>query len=404
LTIVQKAVQRTVDHSNTLFCTSIQQVSSDWDRIVGDKNVYLTRNYLQALEEGLEHTRFHYIQFFSKDRDLIGVAYCQIIPITPNEINVKALSERVGGVLPENLINSIDMKLLICGNAFATGENGFLFSPSVHWDTACDSVNKALGEIHLREKKEGNKIAITLIKEFWSATIKGSNKFKESGFSEVNIDVNMVLRLDESWKSFEDYLAAMNSKFRTKATQVLRKSTRLDCIDFDGDPDDQSIHQVDELYNTIVDKANFSFGRLNGSTLFAMKKSLGDNFFFRGYYLDQKLIGFSTATLLNDALDGNFIGLNYGYNQDFAVYQRMLYDFVKYGIDKGVQYVRIGRTAEEIKSGVGAQPVEMKFYAKHRNKLSNALLRPFIQHLKPSKFNQRRPFKLEYYDTNKWIH
>ncbi|MFB1002918.1 MAG: hypothetical protein QMC70_02095, partial [Bacteroidia bacterium] len=112
-----------------------------------------------------------------------------------------------------------------------------------------------------------------------------------------------------------------------------------------------------------------------------------------------KLIGFSTATMFNDVFDGNFIGLDYDYNQDYAVYQRMLYDFVKQGINSGMQYVKIGRTAEEIKSGVGAQPVEMKFYAKHRNKVTNALLRPFIQNLKPSKFDQRRPFKAEYYNV-----
>ena len=399
MTEIHNTVRCTVDHNSTLFCTSINQVSSDWDKIVGDRNVYLTSQYLRTLEEGLKHTKFHYIQFFSTDNVLVGIAYCQIIPITSNEINVKALSERMGGMLPKSIIKSIDMKILICGNAFATGENGFLFAPDVDRDTICSLVYKALDEVHSREKKEGNKIAVTLIKEFWPESFDTSDQFKESGFSEVDIDVNMILRLDESWKSFEDYLSAMNSKFRTKAMQVLRKSASLDIVDFDGSPDKQRIEQVDELYNTIVDRANFSFGRLNASTLFAMKKALGDDFFFRGYYLESKLIGFSTATMFNDVFDGNFIGLDYDYNQDYAVYQRMLYDFVKQGINSGIQYVKIGRTAEEIKSGVGAQPVEMKFYAKHRNKVTNALLRPFIQNLKPSKFDQRRPFKAEYYNV-----
>ena len=75
----------------------------------------------------------------------------------------------------------------------------------------------------------------------------------------------------------------------------------------------------------------------------------------------------------------------------------MLYDFVDKAIRRKLKFVKIGRTAEEIKSGVGAEPVEMKFYAKHRNKVTNAILRPFIQNLKPSEFNLRRPFKAEYY-------
>jgi hypothetical protein len=96
-------------------------------------------------------------------------------------------------------------------------------------------------------------------------------------------------------------------------------------------------------------------------------------------------------------LDGNFIGLDYDYNYEYAVYQRMLYDFIKHGIERGVKYVKIGRTAEEIKSGVGAEPVEMKFYAKHRNKVTNAILKPFVQKLQPSEFELRKPFKAEHY-------
>ena len=121
--------------------------------------------------------------------------------------------------------------------------------------------------------------------------------------------------------------------------------------------------------------------------------------YFKGYYLGDKLIGFSTATSFGEVLDGNFIGLDYDYNQEYAVYQRMLYDFVQHAIEIGAKQVKIGRTAEEIKSGVGAQPVEMKFYAKHRNKVTNALLRPFIQKLKPNDFNLRKPFKAEYYEA-----
>lgn len=386
-----------IDTANTLFCNSVNDVDADWDKLIGDTNIYLTTRYLRALEEGLTHTAFRYIQFYSTDNKLLGVGYCQIIPITQKEINAAALSERMGGMLPKSIVNSIDMKILICGNAFATGENGFLFDPGVDQSEVCGIISKAIDEVHLREKKDGNKIAVTLIKEFWPDSFQKAYHFKESGCCEVNIDVNMILTLDESWQTFDDYLGAMTSKFRTKAKQVLRKSEILEIVDFDASLNEARIEQVDELYNTIVDRANFSFGRLNARTLFAMKKALGDKFFFRGYYLDSKLIGFSTATMFDDTFDGNFIGLDYDYNQEYAVYQRMLYDFAKHGVENGLRYVKIGRTAEEIKSGVGAQPVEMKFYAKHRNKVTNAILRPFIQNLKPSEFNLRRPFKAEYY-------
>ena len=124
---------------------------------------------------------------------------------------------------------------------------------------------------------------------------------------------------------------------------------------------------------------------------------MGKDFLFKGYYLDGKLIGFSTATAFENVLDGNFIGLDYEFNQSHAVYQRILYDFVQHAFNIGAKVIKIGRTAEEIKSGVGATPTEMKFYAKHRNKVTNAILRPLVQNLKPSDFELRKPFKAEYY-------
>jgi predicted N-acyltransferase len=378
--------------------SSISQVNTlDWDSIVGDKNIYLFRNYLSALENSLTQYNFRYIIFYSKASLPIGIAYCQIINITSAEINTKALVKRMGGMLPESLINTIDMRILICGNAFATGENGYIFSPEISTTEALDSLNQAIDEIHFSEKKIGKKISITMIKEFWPESFDEISYLKEKGCAEINIDVNMILTLSDDWHSFDDYLAALNSKFRTKAKQVINKSEALDIVQFTVPKIEEKLDEINDLYNTIVDRANFSFGRLNARTFLEIKKALGDDFFFNGYYLDGKLIGFSTATAFDHTLDGNFIGLDYDYNQDYSVYQRMLYDFVKHAIAIKAKYVKIGRTAEEIKSGVGAQPVEMKFYAKHRNKLKNALLYPFINNLKPNAFELRKPFKSAYY-------
>lgn len=392
--LAQQLVDKTVIH------TSISQVDMmSWNTVIQNENIYLSISYLAALEKALSDYSFRYFQFYSEDNKPIGIGYCQIIKIGGNDINKDALVERIGGLLPKSLMNNIDVRILICGNAFASGENGSYFLPSINNKLGLDLVTSAVDEVHTSAHKEGKKIAITLIKEFWPESFGNVAYLKDKGYCEINIDVNMVLTLDSSWTSFDHYLAAMNSKFRTKAKGIFKKSEKVTAINFDIPMIEKRLNEIDELYTIIVDKANFSFGRLNAKTLLEIKKALGHQFYFKGYYLGDKLIGFSTATSFDEVLDGNFIGLDYDYNQEYAVYQRMLYDFVQHAIDIGAKKVKIGRTAEEIKSGVGAQPVEMKFYAKHRNKVTNALLRPFIQQLKPNDFNLRKPFKAEYYEV-----
>ncbi len=370
---------------------------TSWETINNDRNVYLTLPYLKGLEQGLPLMDFRYIVFYNESKEPVGLGYCQIVKITKNEINTDALTQRMGGMLPKNLLNSLDLRVLICGNAFASGENGYLFITDFDQSEGFKLLGAAIDEINYSEKKSQRKISISLIKEFWPQTFNTSKLLKESGCSEVNIDVNMVLKLDPNWKLFDDYLAEMNSKFRTKAKRVFKLSKDVVEVDFTQKIIEERLKDIDDLYNFIVDKANFSFGRLNAKTLLNMKKAFGEDFLFKGYYVEDKLIAFSTATAFDNVLDGNFIGLDYDYNQDYGVYQRILYDFVKHALKIGATEIRIGRTAEEIKSGVGAHPVEMKFYAKHRNKVTNAILRPFVQKLKPNTFNLRKPFKASFY-------
>lgn len=397
MTVHSKSAYPQVEYDAQFFDSIDEVDAKKWNSALNDKNIYLSIPYLRALETGLKTYNFKYIIFYNQAKDPIGICYCQIIKITSADIDTAALVQRMGGMLPQNIIKRIDLRILICGNAFASGENGFWFKDDVKTQNAIELVNKAIEEIHNAEKKRGNKISITMIKEFWPASFEAISYLKEKGCLEINIDVNMVLTLKEEWTQFDDYLDAMNSKFRTKAKQVLQKSNRIEIRKFTEETILIHLQEIDEMYNTIVDKANFSFGRLNATTLLLVKKALGDDFYFNGYFMNNKLIGFSTATHFDNVLDGNFIGLDYNFNQEFAMYQRMLYDFVEHALQVKAKYVRIGRTAEEIKSGIGALPVEMKFYAKHRNKIKNALLKPFVNKLEPSNFELRKPFKSEYY-------
>lgn len=379
---------------------SVHQVDlPKWSALLNNQNKYLSLPYLEALESGLPYFDFRYIEVHNEAEDLVGIIYCQIIKITEREISIEALNQKMGGMLPKNLLRSLDVRMLVCGNAFASGENGFLFSSEYEMEDVLNIVSSVVDEINLSEKKDDKKIALTLIKEFWPEHFKDVKGLKEQGCMEVNIDQNMVLRLNPDWETIKDYLGDLNSKFRTKAKKVYKESAALIIVDFTSENIDQYLSKIDALYQTLVDQTLFSFGRINATTLGNMKAALGEDLVFKGYFLDDKLVGFSTATFLDNALDGNYIGLDYTYNKEYCIYQRMLYDFIEKGIERNVEEIRFGRTAEQIKSGVGAEPVPMLLFAKHRNKITNAILKPFVQNIKPSDFELRQPFKQAYYEN-----
>ena len=379
---------------NTRYFSSTKTIFvDDWQEILNKENLYLSLSYLKALEISLPSYGFRYVLFYDKDEKVIGLAYFQIIQITDKDIKFEALSNKMHGILPNSFKKWLTTRLLICGNAFATGENGFLFSNEVSRDDKVHLIDEAIRCIINEEEIKNRKVSISLIKEFWHSNNLIPSKFINYGYHELNIDVNMIAQIDSNWMVFNDYLNALNSKFRTKVKQVFKKSGSLKIIDFDVNTINERLLEIEELYNHMVDKSSFSFGRLNANTLLKLKESLEKTFYFKGYFLNNKLIGFATATIIDQQLDGNFIGIHHQYNKDYSVYQRILYDFISYAIDQRLKTVRLGRTAEEIKSGVGAMPNEMKFYAKHHNRFKNSILRPFLSLLSPSEFNLRRPFK-----------
>ena len=377
-------------------CESNCKVSADhWNGVLKGQNIYLDLNYLNALEKSLPNYDFRYLLFFDTNNSVVGLCYFQLLHFTDNDINFEALSEKMRGMLPSSFKKWISTRLLICGNAFATGENGFLFSDKISKDDSIFLINNAIKKIVDQESTSNRPISISLIKEFWPYNFSMSKEFTSCKYHEVNIDVNMVLNLDSSWHSFEDYLMALNSKFRTKYKQVFKKSKELEIIDFDNNTVEDRLSEIDKLYHNMVNKSSFTFGRLNAKTFKELYNELRDSFYFKGYLIDNKLIGFATATVQNNTLDGNYIGIDDQFNKEYSVYQRILYDFIAFAIDNNLSNVNLGRTAEEIKSGVGALPVEMKFYAKHNNYFKNSILKPFLNLLKPSKFNLRRPFKAD---------
>ena len=117
--------------------------------------------------------QFRYVILHEEDKP-VGIAYFQVINITKNEINTDALAERMGGLLPRHLINSLNINLLICGNAFATGENGYFFKEDVNngevrIETTVKHIEKAA------QRRRHQKYPLVLSRNFGHRTLKKPN-------------------------------------------------------------------------------------------------------------------------------------------------------------------------------------------------------------------------------------
>ena len=167
----------------------------------------------------------------------------------------------------------------------------------------------------------------------------------------------------------------MRSDYRNRAKKVMAKSKPLKIAFIDN-----KTQFSDELYNQYLNVLNNS--RMRIETL-SKEYFEGDMFKVFVASLDDKPVGFIQLLENGDELIFEFVGVDYNYNEAFAVYHRMLYEIIRYGIDNGFKTVDFGQTADDIKLKLGCRYVYLYAALHHSNRFVNFLCRklgPKIQY------------------------
>ena len=209
----------------------------------------------------------------------------------------------------------------------------------------------------------------------------------------MQVEPNMIIHLKSELKTFEDYKLALKSKYRVKVNKADSKSESLIVKRMTSEDINTHKAQLQELYQNTIDNANFNAQVLNLDTYSFLKQHYEKEFTVIGYFHEDKLVGFLSAMKNLENLDAHFIGLDYSLNKRFAIYPRILNDYIRLGIETGAKQINLGRTASEIKSTVGALPESLTCYFKHKNSLPNRLINPFVRNVKIKSFKQHQPFK-----------
>lgn len=386
--------------STALECTvynSVQEINQqDWEKVRRENQVYLSLPYLKALEESMSgEVDFRYLTFHHELYGTVAIASVQIL-------NFKGVNNRskdqlcfFSRMIKDQIAGNTGFRVMTCGNVFASGENGLAFTDDLPKNELLDAVSDGLMKLQKKEKSRLD-ASLILLKEFWPESQHYASVFKENKFIDFSADVNMIVRIHPEWHELSDYLASMQAKFRTKANAAFSRSKELECRQFSEQEIIAHADQIERLYLAVVHKSPYTFGELNSMAFANFKKALGKDFIFNAYFLQNELVCFSTAFVFGDILDANYVGINYKLNPHYQLYSRMLYDFVGQAISLKSRELRLGRTAEEMKSTIGAVPVDMKLYVRHANSLSNRLIKPIIGAITPRPYELRRPFRTDF--------
>ena len=367
---------------------STAEIPDSWNEIVGQHNIMLSKEYFRTLETSCpENMNCFYVGFFYED-ELIGGALFQYL----NFIQHKTFQTDEAFCNLKNFIaKKLSKNVMILGNNMLTGQNGFYFDASkITIDKAIPLLDEAVQEM---QKQEG-KTSLIIYKDYQASFIKYFQGKNHKPFYRFSVQPNMILKLKESWLTFEDYLSAFSTKYRTRAKSAKKKIIGIRKSEMNLDDIRNHYKEMNVLYQNVAENAPFNTFFLTGKHFESMKESLGESFKVFGYYFDEKLIGFYTLILNNKDIDTYFLGYDKELQKEKQIYLNMLLDMVEFGIHEKSSRIIFGRTALEIKSTIGAQPVEIFGLIKHNNFLINQFMERIFTSLNPLvEWIQRKPFK-----------
>ena len=373
----------------TSFHLSIEELDDEFLEVInpGD-SVYFSRAFLHAFEVSNTQVDMRYVCISDKGTPQ-ALAIVQIIELNVDVIlkNIK-VSPFFRKILTLFFCND-HIKIMFCGNVFLSGEHGISFAQNSNRQKITGHIGHALNTI----AKTVRPLHAIFIKDFEASALAYTGSFEQFGFTNIKVEPNMLIALKPNWATFEDYKAALKSKYRIKANKADDKSNPLELRNFSREDIELYKDELQNLYQNTIDNANFNAQVLDLNTYIELKNTYKDDFIVQGYFLDQKIVGFLSALHNNNHLDAHFIGLDYTLNKTYAIYPRILNDYIRLGLEKGVTTINLGRTASEIKSTVGATPLELSCYIKHKNKFINFLIRPFFKRIQIKSFKQHSPFK-----------
>lgn len=365
---------------------SIADVKTAWDEF-HLKEPWLKSELLSALEiANPSDMQFRYA-VIKQNGIIVSCAYLQLVSFSR-----KNFSEHGNPLVLATLkifFTVKKVKLLFCGNLFRVD------FPCLHWKEQHISFDQSL---HIVQKIGENEKAMLLMMKEMNLSPDKTQILVRNNFRKYEEDLTMALELDSSWKSFNDYLHSLSKKYRKRLVKIRNAKTplilkRLSCEDIRS-----LLPAIGGLFNQTASRQFLKMGLIDENYFTSMCDAFGDNFFMNGYFLDDKLVAFASHLIHDKMLEVHYIGIDYAYNEKYALYFNILYDGLEMAIAMKKKTLELGRTAREAKASVGCKPVPSYDYLYVRNRFTNFLVTVFeniFLDKMGDEWKNRSPFKTQ---------
>ena len=383
--------------------------SLQWDKIVKDQSFFFQRHYLQMLEgAGPENLVPRYVIIYD---GIIPVAalVLQIANISGTLIGkgkgkdketVKAknpltMLKKALAPVKEKIQEALRERVLVCGNLLSYGFHGVAFAPNIERADIWPAIAEALYRVRRAEKLSG-KTDFILIKDITLDQLEPSGVMEKLSYHLLETEPNMMLEIQPKWKTYDNYLASLQSKYRSSVKQqIIKPIEDAGCIiehltDIAGNAE-----RIHELYLEVHEGAGLRLFTLPKEYFAAFAETAKKDFVCSIIKREEKILGFIISLKDGETGYGYHIGYDKKEAENLPLYLRLLHAAVSDACELGCRQFSLGRTALEPKARLGAKPEPISVWVRHRQPVMNVFISNLLRVAHHDEAPERNPFKNE---------
>jgi hypothetical protein len=364
-----------------------------WQTVTAANSLFLSRDYLRVLEDaGPDNLQQRYALIF-QGREPVAAVAAQSVTISLSRVSQKPRKGRAAKPLEK-----LQEKMLVCGNLLSWGLHGIAFAPQQDQNALWPAIAEALYRLRRADKLAGN-TDLVMVKDIPDSHSAGAAALSRFSYRQLETEPNMVLDISPKWRTYEDYLGSLTSRYRKHAKdidkEIVAAGFRLELL-AGAKEVARHANELHQLYLQTHLNARLRLVTLSPAFLPTLAETLGEGMRCTVVKRDNQLFGFVTTIRDGEQAIGYYIGFDRATNVTVPIYFRLLQTVVDDALKLGCKSLSLGRTALEPKARLGARPDPLRLWIRHRipmlNILVRALLHTISHHDQPP---ERNPFKAD---------
>jgi hypothetical protein len=208
-------------------------------------------------------------------------------------------------------LDGLEEKLLVCGNLLSWGMHGICFAPNVDHTPIWPAVAEAIYRLRRVDKLFGD-TAFVMVKDIPDAYATSATALSRFSYRELETEPNMVLEISPKWKSYDDYLASLTSKYRKQSKQIEKEVEAAGCTvtEIKSDEIARDAEQLHALYLQTHKNARLRLVTLPATFLPTLAREMGDDMRFTVLKRGETLLGFVTTVKDGETAGGYYTGFD----------------------------------------------------------------------------------------------